>query len=72
MATVEMVLVLSSVLEAVGFDRGHGELHVRFRSGETYVYSEVPERVYRELLEAGSKGGFFTNVVKPAYAGRKL
>jgi hypothetical protein len=72
MAAVEMVLVISSVLEAVGFDPDHGELHVRFRDGGTYVYAGVPERVFRELLEAGSKGGFFANVIKPGYACREL
>jgi predicted DCC family thiol-disulfide oxidoreductase YuxK len=72
MATVPMVLVISSVLEAVGFDPDRSELHVRFRNGGTYVYSDVPERVFRELLEAGSKGGFLANVIKPGYDGREL
>lgn len=72
MPTVPMVLVISSVLEAVGFDAERSELHVRFRDGGTYVYADVPERVFRELLEAGSKGGFFANVIKPGYACREL
>src|SRR5262245_35829993 len=70
--TVEMVFVISSVLQAVGFDAERGALHVRFRNGSTYVYSGVPERVYRELLQPGSKGGFSTNVVKPSDPGREL
>ena len=45
---------------------------MRFRDGATYVYFGVPEQVYRELLEAGSKGGFFANVIKPGYAAREL
>jgi hypothetical protein len=66
-ATIEMVYVLSSLLDAVGYDPPRQELHVRFRAAATYVYSGVPEHVYRELLDAGSKGGFFSNVVKPSY-----
>ena len=72
MPTVETVFVLSSALEAVGFDAERAELHVRFKGGATYVYSDVPDHVYRELLEAGSKGGFVANVVKPNYACREL
>ena len=67
-----MVFALSPALEAVGFDRERSELHARFRDGATYVYSDVPGQVYRELLEAGSKGGFFANVIKPGYATASL
>jgi hypothetical protein len=45
---------------------------VLFRDGGTSVYSDVPEQVYRELLEAESKGGFFVNVIQPGYAAREL
>ena len=70
--TVELVFVRSSALDAVGFDRERSELHVRFPDGGTYVYSDVPEQVHRELLEAESKGGFFVNVIQPGYAAREL
>ena len=45
---------------------------MRFRASGTYVYSDVPAEVYRELLEAGSKGGYVSNVIKPSYRGRRL
>ena len=72
MANLDMVGVLSSSIDAVGYDARRRELHVRFRESGPYVYSDVPEHVYRELLEAGSKGGYVNNVVKPAYACREL
>lgn len=65
---VEMVVVASSNVGAVGYDPHLQQLHVRYLSGRTYVYSDVPEGVYQELLAAPSKGSFLNRAVKGVYA----
>jgi hypothetical protein len=37
-AFMEMLPVSSSNLSLVGYDKADGSLHVRFKSGATYVY----------------------------------
>ena len=53
----ELIFVDSSSVEAIGYDSGSLELHVRFlKSGETYVYYGVEEWRYQELMQSDSKG----------------
>lgn len=45
-----------------------GTLSITFKSGRTYKYAEVPEEVYRGLLEASSAGRYFNSVIKDTYS----
>jgi hypothetical protein len=63
----EMVFVDSVSIEAVGYDNDSQELHVKFVSGETYVYFDVPSPVFDAFVSAASKGSFFNREIKPAY-----
>jgi hypothetical protein len=62
-----MLPVESSVMTGVDYDEETGELDVRFTSGKTYRYFDVPEDVYVRLLGAGSKGEFFNEEIKGVY-----
>jgi hypothetical protein len=69
----EMIFVDSSSVEAIGYDPGTRELHVRFvKSGETYIYYEVEEWVFEDFKRSDSKGIFLNTVVKIKYAVGKL
>jgi hypothetical protein len=69
----EMIFVDSSNVEAIGYDSGSLELHVRFlKAGETYVYYGVEEWRYQELMQAYSKGTYLNNSIKPNYQYAKL
>ena len=68
---VDMVFVLSTAIEAIGYDPRRRELHVRFRETGTYVYSDVPETVYAEFLQSDSKGSYVNDLVKPHYPWRE-
>jgi hypothetical protein len=63
-----LVPVASSSIRAVGYDAATHRLYVRFHSGELYAYADVPRRVHRELMAAGSVGGYFNREVRPRYA----
>jgi len=59
--------VASSNLRSVRYHPNRRVLEVRFRHGGTYRYADVPVRVYRELLQAPSKGRFFYRHVRDAF-----
>jgi regulator of protease activity HflC (stomatin/prohibitin superfamily) len=60
--------VESSVIEAVGYDAAAQDLTiVMAKTGETYVYHKVPEKVYKKLMAADSKGKFFAKNIKEKY-----
>lgn len=67
----DMQPVDSSSVATIGYDPGTQELWVEFTSGTTYVYSEVPEIVYEELMNSDSKGSYFNRDVRNAYAFRQ-
>jgi hypothetical protein len=66
-----MEYVDSTGVEAIGFDSAARELWVQFKDGKTYVYSDVPEEVHTEFMQADSKGSYFNRVVKPNHAFRE-
>ena len=59
----------SADLLTLGYDHDRSELWVRFRTRPNlvYVYSTVPELVYRQLMTAPSHGRFFHARVKDSY-----
>ena len=72
-AMPEMNFVDSSNIEAIGYDAGTLELHVRFlKSGETYVYYAVEEWRYQDFMRADSKGLYLNANIKPLYQCAKL
>jgi hypothetical protein len=69
----DMHYVDSSNVEAIGYDSAAQELHVRFlKSGETYVYYNVEEHVFQELMRADSKGTYLNTNIKGRYQYGKL
>lgn len=60
--------ISSSAISSVGYDERSAVLEVEFRSGAVYDYFKVPEKVYRDLLKAPSKGSFVSRRVRDRYA----
>jgi hypothetical protein len=60
--------VESSALLSVGYSKTQRILEVEFRKeGMIYRYLEVPENVFRELLEAPSKAGYYNENIRGHY-----
>ncbi len=57
----------STVIDAYGYDDKNKQLYVRFLSGGTYRYFEVPVRVWQDFKATYSKGTFFHTYIKPNY-----
>jgi len=61
---MDMQLVNSSNIRAVGYDALTNIMRVEFNSGSVYDYHQVPEEIYRQLLISPSFGKFFAVHVK--------
>jgi KTSC domain len=66
------MLVESSAIQAIDYDRGRQRLQVTFVSGERYVYRRVPGEVHRAFCEADSKGRFFQAKIRDRYPYARL
>jgi hypothetical protein len=64
----EMKWVDSTNVESIGYDGETMELHVRFKSGPVmYIYVNVPESTFDDLMAAPSKGSYLNREIKPNY-----
>ena len=72
MSSVDMQLVRSSTISAIGYDHQTRTLFVRFRrTRETYAYHDVEQSVFKAFLSAQSKGQYFNDCVRDRYAHTK-
>jgi hypothetical protein len=62
----------SSVVTAIKYDASTSTLRVIYVSGSVYDYKGVPEKVYKEMKEAFSKGEFLNKQIKPNYEFEKI
>ncbi len=60
----------SSNLKSVGYDGS--ALEIEFKSGVVWRYADVSPEDHKRLLEAESKGSFFSAAIKPKYKGVKV
>ena len=67
-AEIEMTSVESSLLDKVGYDPETKTLVIQMNnSSDRYVYSDVPPAVFKNLMDAPSKGSFYVKKIKGQY-----
>jgi len=59
--------VISSMMQSAGYDDNHAVLEIEFATGHVYRYHAVPRRIWRELIEAESKGRYFDAYIRDKY-----
>ncbi|MBW6525987.1 KTSC domain-containing protein [Sphingomonas sp. RHCKR7] len=59
----------SSLIEHLAYDDEARTLHVTFRAGRRYRYSEVPRATYDALVAAPSAGRYFNAEVRDRFDG---
>jgi hypothetical protein len=64
---MQRVNVESTTLGSAGHDAQSAVLELQFRNGAVYQYFLVPSSVYRDLLGARSKGGYFNLNIRGRY-----
>ena len=62
----------SSVVAAIRYDATISTLRVIYVSGSVYDYKQVPEKIYKEMRTASSKGEFLNKHIKPNYEFEKI
>lgn len=62
-AAMDMVSVHSHHLAAIGYDASTCVLHIEFRDGHIYAYSNVPEMVHHKLMSVKSHGAHFSHFI---------
>ena len=67
---MEMQRLNSSNIESAGWE--NGTLQVRFKGGGTYLYSDVPERVWFAFRQSESAGTFLATQIKGKFKHSKL
>lgn len=71
-ATVTMIPVESSNIDAIGHDASTNELHLHFKNRTQYIHSDVPRAFYQNMLQSPSKGRYYTDRIKGVFPHRKL
>ncbi len=64
---MERYSVASSNISSIGYDAGTETLEIEFLNGSIYQYYNVPQNMYDQLIQAGSKGRFLNTYIKNAY-----
>lgn len=64
----------SSTIQCASYDQDTESLTVVFRhgGGTTYTYPQVPHIIWREFLEAESKGHYFQSSIRPIFVGKRV
>jgi len=69
---MQPVQLNSTSLQAVAYQNRLGLLELKFRSGAVYHYFDVSESIYKALLRAESKGGYFNHHIRNRFAHAKI
>lgn len=64
----EMPIAKSQFLQNVSYDPKNLQMTVTMKNGAQYVYSQVNPGVMEDFIKAGSKGEFYSKVVKGQYS----
>lgn len=63
---MKMIPVDSSAIAEIGYE--DGTLAIRFRSRrELYSFPNVPEQIFKDFLQAPSKGKFYNENIRDIY-----
>ena len=57
----------STTMRSVGYDSAQQILEIEFTSGAIYPYLEVPATVFDKLMQAESKGRYFSQEIRDDY-----
>ena len=62
----------SSNIEAITYLKPEKLLRINFKNGSVYEWKKVPLTKYKKLLEAESKGKYFSREIKGKYTSTKI
>lgn len=69
---MERISVSSSNIASIGYDPDSLTLEIEFNNGSVYQYFDVGQRVYEDLINSDSVGGFLASNIKGSYRFSKV
>ena len=72
MSEIEMIPVVSSNVESIGYDEDTQILKIKFLSGAIYEYKNVPIMEFEQLKNASSVGSYLYRNIKNNYPYEKV
>lgn len=69
---IEMLPVKSNNIKLAGYDKKSKQLRVQFTNGGLYQYTDVPQEVYNEMINAESAGVYFSKNIRNSYTSINL
>ena len=69
---IKMIEVESSNIKAIGYDKPTRALYVKFLNDTNYVYANVDENIYNELMKAESHGKYLNSNIKGKFDYTKI
>lgn len=64
---IKRIPVVSSNIASIGYDKESHILEVEFHYGEIYIYKDVLENVFEELMSSPNKGAYIMNEIKDKF-----
>ncbi len=64
--------ISSTNIASIGYDSATQTLEVEFHSYSVYQYFGVPQQVYEDFLNSGSKGQFHRQYIRGVYPYTKV
>lgn len=62
----------SGAIASAGYESADRTLEIEFVGGGVYLYYEVPDAVYEELISAESHGRYFMSCIRDRYRYKRL
>lgn len=62
----------SSTIRTIRYNHESEQLTITFKSGGSYAYQKVPEKMFKLLVESRSKGKFFAAWIKDKFPVTKV
>ena len=69
---MQMISVVSSTIQSIGYDEKNSVLRLMFRDGSVHDYYDVPDSVFSDLMRATSKGRYAKANIIERYTLRKI
>ncbi|MFA7615500.1 MAG: KTSC domain-containing protein [Weeksellaceae bacterium] len=69
---MERKSVTSSNIASIGYDEASSTLEIEFLNNSIYQYFDVPQHIYRDLMQADSHGKYLAQNIKGVYRYSKV
>ena len=72
MIPVDRQPVKSRILRSVGYNDSAKILEIEFQNGQIYQFSDVPPKVYADLMRSGEIGKYFSEKIRPRFQSKQV